>query len=269
MIIGLDARFWILMVTDIAINMRWENVVLFIFLIRQGGDSTRPIISTNGVISDGGKVHRYQEESAGHFKVEREEGELSPNGDFEEDNFAVYRDAGLEAVHKAKDGAVNRQYPTRHGEEDICCAEAGGENDADADDEGEESPQRSSEDTENASENGDVSGSESADGEECSREEHEEDGDHDEHDNKAESEGEAEGMADAHDVEGDGTSLPYSERFLLTVKPLAKHVPSALHEKEKDSQVFYGNDSFYVLFRLHQVRLIISYVNRFLWLFLF
>jgi paired amphipathic helix protein Sin3a len=41
------------------------------------------------------------------------------------------------------------------------------------------------------------------------------------------------------------------------VKPLAKHVPSALHEKGKDSQVFYGNDSFYVLFRLHQVRLII------------
>lgn len=160
-------------------------------------------------------------------------------------------------MHKPKDGSVSRQYPTRHGEEDMCCGEAGGENEADADDEGEESAPRSSEDTENASENGDVSGSESADGEECSREEHEEDGDHDEHDNKAESEGEAEGMADAHDVEGDGTSLPYSERFLLTVKPLAKHVPSALHEKEKDSRVFYGNDSFYVLLRLHQVRLII------------
>ncbi|KAG6713221.1 hypothetical protein I3842_05G141700 [Carya illinoinensis] len=217
----------------------------------EGGDSTRPIISTNGVMSDGIKVRRYHEESVGHFKVEREEGEVSPNGDFEEDNFAVYRDAGLEVVQKAKDGAVGRQYPTRHGEENICGAEAG-ENDADADDEGEESAQRSSDDTENASENGDVSGSESADGEECSREEHEEDGDHDEHDNKAESEGEAEGMADAHDVEGDGTSLPYSERFLLTVKPLAKHVPSASHEKEKDSRVFYGNDSFYVLLRLHQ-----------------
>lgn len=218
----------------------------------EGGDSARPILSTNGVMSDGVKAHRYHEEPVGHFKVEREEGELSPNGDFEEDNFAVYRDAGSEAVHKSKDGAVSRQYQARHGEEDMCCAEAGGENDADADDEGEESAQRSSEDTENASENGDVSGSESADGEECSREEHEEDGDHDEHDNKAESEGEAEGMADAHDVEGDGTSLPYSERFLLTVKPLAKHVPSALHEKEKDSRVFYGNDSFYVLLRLHQ-----------------
>ncbi|KAF5443219.1 hypothetical protein F2P56_035794 [Juglans regia] len=216
----------------------------------EGDDSTRPVISTNGVVPDGIKVQRFHEESVGHFRVEREEGELSPNGDFEEDNFAVYRDSGLEAMQKAKDGAMGRQYPTRHREEDICCAEAGGENEADADDEGEESAQRSSEDTENASENGDVSGSESADGE-CSREEHEEDGDH-EHDNKAESEGEAEGMADAHDVEGDGTSLPFSERFLLTVKPLAKHVPSALHEKEKDSRVFYGNDSLYVLFRLHQ-----------------
>lgn len=159
-------------------------------------------------------------------------------------------------MHKAKDGSVSRQYQSRHGEEEMCCGEAGGENDADADDEGEESAQRSTEDSENASENGDVSGSESGDAEECSREEHEEDGDHDDHDTKAESEGEAEGMADAHDVEGDGTSLPISDRFLLTVKPLAKHVPPALHDKEKDSRVFYGNDSFYVLFRLHQVGLI-------------
>ena len=128
--------------------------------------------------------------------------------------------------------------------------------DADADDEGGESAQRSSEDnSENASENGDVSGSESGDGEDCSREQHEEDGDHDEHDNKAESEGEAEGMADAHDVE-EGTILPFFERFLLHVKPLAKHVPPSLHDKEKGSRVFYGNDSFYVLFRLHQVRLV-------------
>ena len=155
----------------------------------------------------------------------------------------------MEAGHKGNNGGVSRQYQNRHGGE-VCCGEAAGENDAD--DEGEESPHRSTEDSENASENGDVSGSESADGEECSREEHEEDG---EHDNKAESEGEGEGMADANDVEVDGTSLPFSERFLLTVKPLAKHVPPQLHEKERVSRVFYGNDSFYVLFRLHQVEI--------------
>ncbi|PNY06005.1 paired amphipathic helix protein SIN3 4-like [Trifolium pratense] len=138
----------------------------------------------------------------------------------------------------------NRQFKSEREEGE----EARRENYADADDEGEESPQRSSEDSENASENVDVSGSESADGEEGSQEEHE-DG---EHDDKAESEGEAEGMADAHDIEGDGTPLPFSERFLLNVKPLAKHVPPVFHVKDRNSPVFYGNDSFYVLIRLHQ-----------------
>ncbi|XVF02345.1 hypothetical protein REPUB_Repub04eG0167600 [Reevesia pubescens] len=215
----------------------------------EGGDCSRPILSGNGMMTEDIKSHRYNAEPLGQLKVEREEGELSPNGDFEEDNFADYGEAGLETAHKVKDGAANKQY-RRHGGGEVCCGEAGGENDADADDEGEESAQRTSEDSENASENGEVSGSDSGEGE--SREEQEEDIDHEEHDNKAESEGEAEGMADAHDVEGDGTLLPFSERFLLTVKPLAKHVPLALLENEKDSRVFYGNDSFYVLFRLHQ-----------------
>ena len=62
-------------------------------------------------------------------------------------------------------------------------------------------------------------------------------------------------MADANFVGGNGVILPLSERFLPTVKPLAKHVASSLHDKEKnDSRVFYGNDTFYVLFRLHRVR---------------
>ncbi|XWS68918.1 hypothetical protein CRYUN_Cryun04dG0134600 [Craigia yunnanensis] len=213
----------------------------------EGGDCSRPILTGNGMKTEGIKSHRYNEESVGQLKVEREEGELSPNGDFEEDNFADYGEAGLETALKVKDGAANRQYQ-RHGKEEVCCGEAGEENDAD--DEGEESAHRTSEDSENASENGEVSGSGSGEGE--SREEQEDDIDHDEHDNKAESEGEAEGMADAHDVEGDGTLLPFSERFLLTVKPLAKHVASVLHENGKDSRVFYGNDSFNVLFRLHQ-----------------
>ncbi|XP_071692750.1 paired amphipathic helix protein Sin3-like 2 [Rutidosis leptorrhynchoides] len=72
-----------------------------------------------------------------------------------------------------------------------------------------------------------------------------------EEDHEAESEGEAEGVEDSNFVGGDGTCLPPSEQ---TAKPLAKHVASSLHEGErKDSHVFYGNDSFYVLFRLHQV----------------
>ncbi|XP_020268792.1 paired amphipathic helix protein Sin3-like 4 [Asparagus officinalis] len=212
----------------------------------EGGGNLRPTAPANGSgISESNKANRYHEGSGNHsnFKVEREEGELSPNGDFEEDNFVSFEDAMVDVVPKAK---------TR----EETCGEAAGENDAD--DEGEESAQRSMEDSENASEAGeDASGSESADGEECSHEDHkeeEEDADHDDQDAKAESEGEAEGLADAHDAEGEITSVSFSERFLHTVKPLAKFVPSTLDDREdKGSRIFYGNDSFYVLFRLHQI----------------
>ncbi|KAF6159836.1 hypothetical protein GIB67_032920 [Kingdonia uniflora] len=215
-------------------SSRHDNQVL---LSSEAGDNKRPIISANGALPEGTKARRCHESSSGRFKIEREEGELSPNGDFE-DNFAVYGDG-----EKAKN--IGEKV-------EICGGEAGVENDVDADDEGEESAPRSTEDSENASEAAeDVSGSESGDGEECSHEEHEEEDA--ENDAKVESEGEAEGTADAHDVEGDSSILPFSERFLLTVKPLAKHVPLASYNKEnKDSEIFYGNDSFYVIFRLHQ-----------------
>ncbi|KAI3716990.1 hypothetical protein L1987_68268 [Smallanthus sonchifolius] len=142
-------------------------------------------------------------------KIEKEEGELSPNNDFDEANFTATKHSG------------------------------------DAEDE----------DSMNASEGADVSGSVSA-ADECSREDHEEDGDRDDLDGKAESEGEAEGIDDVNFIGGDVTSLPPAEQFLLSAKPLAKHVikDSPLPEAERnDSHVFYGNDRFYVLFRLHQV----------------
>ncbi|MFS8017316.1 putative transcription regulator Others family [Helianthus anomalus] len=142
-------------------------------------------------------------------KIEKEEGELSPNNDFDEVNYTATKHSG------------------------------------DADDD----------DSVNASEGADVSGSESA-ADECSREDHEEDGDRDDLEGKAESEGEAEGIDDANFIGGDATSLPPAEQFLLSAKPLAKLVikDSPLLEAEsKDSHVFYGNDNFYILFRLHQV----------------
>lgn len=213
----------------------------------QAVDSTKPVTASNGVTAGASKEIKYCEESNGHAKAEREEGELSPNGDFEEDNFAVFRDAATETANKPNDGASSTPHQSRRRGEVQRR-----ENDADADDEGEESAHRSSEDSENASEHGDVSPSESGEGEDCSPEH--EDGEHDENDNKAESEGEAEGMADAQE-DGDGNSLPPSERFLQTVKPVAKHVPTSLNGRIKNSRVFYGNDSFYVLFRLHQVRM--------------
>ncbi|XP_008787938.2 paired amphipathic helix protein Sin3-like 4 isoform X1 [Phoenix dactylifera] len=242
---------------ETAVELRSSNEVL---PSSKGGDGGRPNRPANGGCpAESNKLHGLGEGSAVHnnFKVEREEGELSPNGDFEEDNFVAFEDAAMGASPKPKDSSASRQYQVRPGEVEACCGEAAGENDADADDEGEESAQRSTEDSENASEAGeDVSGSESGDGEECSREDHEEeeeDADRDDQDAKAESEGEAEGMADANDAEGEITSMPFSERFLHTVKPLAKHVPAALRDKEdKCSRIFYGNDSVYVLFRLHQ-----------------
>ncbi|KAK9061738.1 hypothetical protein SSX86_018921 [Deinandra increscens subsp. villosa] len=155
-------------------------------------------------------------------KFEKEEGELSPNGDFDDVDFVAFGDNN--GSHAKSKHSV--------------------ENDPDADDE----------DSENVPEGGDdVSGSESA-ADDLSREHEEEDRDHDDIDVKAESEGEAEGLEDANFGGGDATSLVSSDHSVLTAKPLAKRVASPLHDGgKKDRYVFYGNESFYVLFRLHQV----------------
>lgn len=194
----------------------------------------------NGTLAE---ISNNQRSNEGQTKVEREEGELSPTGDFEEDNFAVHAANDLEALSKSKETAGNN-----------LNQRSSGENKANADDEGDESAPRSSDGSGNTSQNGDVSGTESGDGEDCYRE------DDMDNNNKAESEGEAEeGMSDAHDdAGGDRSLLPVSVRNLVHVKPLAKYVPPALRDKDEDdswknSRVFYGNDSFYVLFRLHQV----------------
>ncbi|KAG6486831.1 hypothetical protein ZIOFF_055411 [Zingiber officinale] len=200
------------------------------------GNSGKLGISANGggSVECNNNLRREGSASLNNLKIEREEGELSPTGDFEEDNFVAFEDASVTAAPEQKD---------------ISNAEV--------DDEDEESAQRSTEVSENASEAGeDASGSESGNGEECSPDDHEEDDDaeHDDHDVKAESEGEADGMVEAHDAEGEITSLPYSERFINTVKPLARHVPATLQDNHDiSSRIFYGNDSFYVLFRLHQM----------------
>ncbi|VYS66870.1 unnamed protein product [Arabidopsis thaliana] len=193
----------------------------------QGVDIGRIIVLGNGLQSDTSKANSNYDESGGPSKIEKEEGELSPVGD-SEDNFVVYEDRELKATAK-----------TEH------SVEAEGENDEDADDE----------DGDDASEAGeDASGTESI-GDECSQDDNgvEEEGEHDEIDGKAESEGEAEEM-ESHLIEDKGL-FPSSERVLLSVKPLSKHIAAAalVDEKKKDSRVFYGNDDFYVLFRLHRI----------------
>ncbi|KAJ0256288.1 Histone deacetylase interacting domain-containing protein [Hirschfeldia incana] len=186
-------------------------------------------VSPNGMLAETSSNKRSNEALTEETKVEREEGELSPTGEFEEDNFAVHAENDLEALSNGKDDAGNNQRSSRE------------END-----EGDESAPRSSEGSGNTSHNGDLSGTESGDGEDCYPE------DDMEHNNKAESEGEAEeGISDV--------VLPISARNLLHVKPLSKYVPLALRGEDKDdpqkknSRVFYGNDSYYVLFRLHQI----------------
>ncbi|KAK8534022.1 hypothetical protein V6N12_047422 [Hibiscus sabdariffa] len=207
----------------------------------EGVGVTKHALLVNGVPTAGSNASRCHEESAGPSRIEKEEGELSPTGDFEEDNFVAYGDTGPKVVPKAKPGVQSRQHQSGNGK-DLHSVDAAGENDADADDE----------DSENASEAGNNALDSESAGDECSREE-EEEVEHDGVDGKAESEGEAEGMTDIH-VEGDGTSLSFSERFLFTVKPLSKHVRAVLPEDDRNnSWVFYANDNFYVLFRLHQI----------------
>ncbi|XP_055805599.1 paired amphipathic helix protein Sin3-like 2 isoform X2 [Solanum dulcamara] len=212
------------------------------------GGISRSLPLVNDGFAEGSRINGYKAESVDPSKNEKEEGELSPNADFEEENFVGYRDGA------SRNGSM--QYQSG-GAEVIGCQDVAGDNEADADDEN----------SENVSEAGeDVSGSESA-ADECSREEHEEedDGEHDELDGKVESEGEAEGTSEANFIGGDGTVLQMSEQFLLTSKPLAKHVASPQCGGVKNGlQVFYGNDDFYVLFRLHQIlyeRLLSAKIN--------
>jgi paired amphipathic helix protein Sin3a len=138
------------------------------------------------------------------------------------------------------------------GEDEIeCVGKAEGDQIVDANDEGEESAPKSSDDSDNPSPMEDMSGSESANADDC--EGHDND-DNDEHELKNESEGEVEGMADA-DPEGEGTSLVSSEKLLVSCMPLSIHAPSIISGSTANcsSTVFYGNDTLYVLFRLHQV----------------
>ncbi|KAL8171572.1 hypothetical protein V2J09_023376 [Rumex salicifolius] len=193
-----------------------------IFDVRQPKDViiSNTIAARTDIHPEGSEIKQCQEESSGHLKFEKEEGELSPSGDFEEDNSAVCADTVMLAPEEKPSTDCQ---PCQNGNEEAAILE----NDAGA---GEE-------DNENASEAcGDASGSESID-DECSREdnEDEDDVDNDDLDDKAESESEV----DIH----------YNK-----VKPLMKYVSSATEDAgRKDSRIFYGNDDFYVLFRLHQI----------------
>ncbi|KAL3833187.1 hypothetical protein ACJIZ3_007923 [Penstemon smallii] len=217
----------------VAISLRANNGVI------EDDNGTKPTGEDMLSVEDGEasrskqlKNGGYNENSVDPCKNEKEEGELSPNGDFE-DNFDAYQDGSSQALLDKTRG--NDGIQGQIGDHEEICADA------------------DNEDSENVSEAGeDVSGSESA-ADECSREDpvEEEDG---ELDGKAESEGEAENASEAHCNGGDTASALQSGRDLQHCKPMSKHVaPQLVGDEKKGSRVFYGNDTFYVLFRLHQI----------------
>ncbi|KAK4783135.1 hypothetical protein SAY86_007509 [Trapa natans] len=160
--------------------------------------------------------------SAEPLKPEKEEGELSPMGELE-DNFVEYKEDNVESVPEVEHEQENQSNND----------EGGGGMGAEANDEDSEN---------NISDRGEVSGSDESSHDEENEEE--EEADHDEADAKAESEGE-------HD--GHGAMLPISEHFLSSVKPLSKWVRAdQAIERMDSSRIFYANDDFYALFRLHQ-----------------
>ncbi|KAI3729079.1 hypothetical protein L6452_17727 [Arctium lappa] len=196
----------------------------------EGGACKKPVSSSNAAVAEGDRTERCNNGTDSHLKLERNEGESSANGDTRGDNLAVYRDTGVESIRKSKDITVNNLfYQNGHQQGDL-------EYRAGVDVKGKESARRSLDN----SENGNDTGSESADAEDLSLKE--QDGDHD---NTTGSEGVADGMGDE--------ICPFSEHFLERVKPFMLYVPATLHDKERNSRVFYGNDDFYVFFRLHQI----------------
>ncbi|KAJ0244111.1 Paired amphipathic helix protein Sin3-like 5 [Hirschfeldia incana] len=172
-------------------------------------------------------------------KVEREEGELSPTESYEPENFEVDRDNGVESVQKLPDNVgSNKEQENKEG---AVCTEAGAKSKTPSSDDGNKITQKLSEPNENASK--DIASGSKFGGQVSSDEEHKGAVNCDRLDSVIESE--------------DGSILTISERYLQPVKPLAKHVPVKLQVSESnsknDSRVFYGNDAFYVLFRLHQM----------------
>lgn len=202
----------------------------FVSLCAQGGETSKLNLANGGYV-EGSRLTGHDAVFVDAGKVDNRADKNSPRGEFE-DNIATHQDGGSQSMPEKQLGHDEMHFQTR-GHEEIS-PDAANENDADAD--------ADDEDSENASEAGEDEYA-AADG---SGEEHEE-----------EEDGELDGEGEAEDT-SDGAFLPQAERFLLTCKPLSKYVPSPLQGSEGNNhQVFYGNDTFYVLFRLHQVKVMV------------
>ncbi|XP_022845041.1 paired amphipathic helix protein Sin3-like 2 isoform X1 [Olea europaea var. sylvestris] len=188
-------------------------------LCSEGDETSRSNQLANEGCVERSRLAGYDEDYVDASRGDKEVDKISSNGNFGE-NIAAYQDGGSQSM-----------ADRTRGHEEISPNGAA-ENDADADDEDSEAGE-------------DASGSESA-ADEGSGEEHEEEGD-------IEMDGKAESEVDAEDA-GEGALIPVSERFLLPCKPLSKYTASPSKGSDgNDRRVFYGNDTFYVLFRLHQI----------------
>ncbi|KAG9133496.1 hypothetical protein Leryth_022679 [Lithospermum erythrorhizon] len=182
----------------------------------------RSMPSSSERVKEGPEVQECHSRSMSDIKAEKEEGELSPNEDTGLDNNVAYY--GSAQAHM-----INGHYKTPHGDG---------------------IPGNTGEHV-RGGENASQYAKFSPGAEDCSPEDPDEDADHEEEENKVESECE-DGVEDPHNVEADGALMPLSDSFLHSVRPLTRHVPVELKDMDKDSQIFYGNDSSYLLFRLHQ-----------------
>ncbi|VVA94092.1 unnamed protein product [Arabis nemorensis] len=213
-------------------------------MTNEDSQPSKLVLPRNDLIMEGVENNsKVSDVSMVEHKVEREEGELSPTESFEQDNFEAYGENGLEPVQKLPDNVVSDKDGEH--QEGACCTEAGAKSNAPLEDDGNKDSRKLSEADENVSKV--IASERKFGGQVSSDEEHKGTINCDQRDSLAESENEAE----------DGSFITFSKRYLQPVKPLAKHVPGTLQVSESDSRndsrVFYGNDSFYVLFRLHQM----------------
>jgi paired amphipathic helix protein Sin3a len=169
-------------------------------------------------------------------KHELEEGELSPTASREQSNFEVNGQNAFKPLQKVTDNV-------RSNKDKQSCDKKGAKNKTRAEDDKQENCHKLSENNKTASEML-VSGTKVS----C----------HEENNRVMNCNGRGSVAGEmANGNQGEDGSFAFSERFLQTVKPVAKHLSWPLQASEtcsqNDSQVFYGNDSYYVLFRLHQM----------------
>ncbi|WOK97870.1 hypothetical protein Cni_G06578 [Canna indica] len=110
-----------------------------------------------------GSVRGWNIQIENQIPLVREEGELSPNGDFEEDNFVAFEDSSINISPRGKDNSSSRVCRVRFGQIESSHGETAGEND---DDECEESAHLSMDSPDASEAVEDASVSESTDGDE-------------------------------------------------------------------------------------------------------